>query len=86
VQQGFTLEGATERTKDVKTTFGARGGSQPRLGGQVWVGGTYNRTIGKTEDGRSLTARVKKYYAYGPNVQAANGDYWDADIALGWKF
>ena len=86
VRPGFTLEGATERTKDVKTTFGARGSSQPRLGGQVWVGGTYNRTIGKSEDGRSLTARVKKYYAYGPNVQAANGDYWDADITLGWKF
>lgn len=86
VQPGFTLEGATERTKDVKTTFGARATRTLRLGRQVWVGGTYNRTIGKPEEGRTLTARLKKYYASGPNVQAANGDYWDADIALGWKF
>jgi hypothetical protein len=86
VQPGFTLEGATQRTKDVNTTFGARGSSRPRLGGQVWVGGTYSRTLGAPEDGPSLTARVKKYYAYGPNVQVANSDYWDADIALGWKF
>ncbi len=86
VQPGFTLEGATQRTKDVNTTFGARGSSRSRLGGQVWVGGTYSRTLGASEDGRNLTARVKKYYAYGPNVQVANSDYWDADIALGWKF
>ncbi|MHB8080142.1 MAG: hypothetical protein ACYDIE_12915 [Candidatus Krumholzibacteriia bacterium] len=86
VQPQFTLEGATERTRDVKTTFGSRPSSLPRLGGQVWIGGTYSRTIGQPENGRSLTARVKKYYAYGPNVQAANADYWDADISLGWKF
>jgi len=86
VRPQFTLEGATERTKDVRTTFGDRASRQPRQGGQVWVGGTYNVTLGEPEDGRSLTARVKKYYAYGPNVQAANADYWDADVAMGWKF
>lgn len=86
VAEGLTLEGATERTKDLKTTYSPRVSEQDRRGGEVWVGFAYKKHWGDEQSRRELTAKLRKYNAHGPNVQPAYADYWDADVSFSWRF
>ena len=53
--------------------------------GEVWLGGVINKSWGRGKE-RVLAAAVRRYEAFGPNVQASNARYWDADASFTWKF
>ncbi len=84
INDSFKIEGASDRTKDIKDTFGRRVTTTDLRSGKVWLGGTFNKKW--SGGGRELKAAVRKYNAYGPNVQRTNADYWDADVSLNWRF
>jgi hypothetical protein len=79
------LEGASYRTKDLKDVFGVTVRSTDTRSGEIWLGGVINKTWGQSKE-RVLAAAVRRYQAFGPNVQESNARYWDADASFTWKF
>ncbi len=79
------LEAASYRTKDLKDVFGVTVRSTDTRSGEVWLGGVINKSWGRAKE-RVLAAAVRRYEAFGPNVQASNARYWDADASFTWKF
>lgn len=82
---GVTLEAATFRTRDFKTSFGATNRESEVFSGQMWVGAKVNRSWG-TDNPLELSALIKKFNAFGPSVTEASRDYWETDIWLKWEF
>jgi hypothetical protein len=85
VSPWLKLEGATFRTKDVKNNFGQNVSTVDNRSGEIWIGGTVNKSWGR-KNPLTLAGTARNYHAYGPNVQESNKEYWDANISLSWKF
>jgi len=86
VSPWFTVQGASFQTKDVRDTFGTTTTTLDRRSGEIWVGCSIDKKWGPTNDALHLQANVRRYNAFGPNIQETNARYWDADVSLSWKF
>lgn len=83
VNESLTVEGATDRTKDIRDTFGRRVTTVDQRSGKVMIGATLKQKWGAS---RELSASVRKRNAFGPSVQRTNADFWDADATFSWRF
>ena len=80
---GVSLETATYRTRDNRETLGRAVTENTEFSGELWVGATVNKTW---RGAITLSARVKKYNAFGPSVTETSANYWEADVWLKWEF
>jgi hypothetical protein len=83
---GATLEGATYRTRDDKTTFSQDTTREStNYSGEIWVGCRVKQKWGR-KNPLELSALVRKFNAFGPSVTETSADYWEADVWLKWSF
>jgi hypothetical protein len=83
----LSLSGASYRAKDVTDRFGSRAGTDDKRSGEIWLGATVSRSIELgAQEPLKISAKLRRYHAYGPNVQDTNARYWDADVSVSWAF
>jgi hypothetical protein len=83
----LSLEGATDRSRDLTETFGANDQVTERetYAGMIWLGVGIRKKWGR-KNTWDVNATIRDNHAYGPNVTETNRHYWDADVTVTYTF